>query len=119
MTVFDLDRYVVENYKTFARSFTDIRADDLRSKLDEAYAGGQFWPEPMVQINPRFRPGETVSQLVADNELHPGCAAIFRENSSPSETKDRSLTLYKHQLDAVTLANQRASFVGLSCMDAS
>ncbi len=111
MTVFDLDRYVVEDYMTFARSFTDIRADDLRTKLDQAYAGGQFWPEPMVQINPRFRSGESVKQLVNENELHPGCAEIFRDDSSPTGVEDRSLTLHKHQLDAVTLANQRESFV--------
>ena len=46
MTVFDLDRYVVREYERFARSFTNIRARDLKSKMAEAYASNRFWPEP-------------------------------------------------------------------------
>jgi hypothetical protein len=37
MTVYDLDRYVVREYERFARSFTNIRARDLNSKIAEAY----------------------------------------------------------------------------------
>ncbi len=33
MTVFDLDRYVVREYERFARSFTNIHAKDLKSKI--------------------------------------------------------------------------------------
>ena len=107
MTIFDLDRHVVNEYERFARSFTTIRADDLRFQLDRAYAGRRFWPEPMIQINPRFKEGGTVGQLVASGDLVPGIEKIFRDASQD----DGSLQLHKHQLDAITLANQNRSFV--------
>ena len=71
MTIFDLDRQVVNEYERFARSFTTIGADDLRSQLEGAYAGRRFWPEPMLQINSRFKEGDSVGQLVANGDLFP------------------------------------------------
>jgi hypothetical protein len=46
VTIFDLDRQVVNEYERFARSFTMVRADDLRSQLQQAYATSRFWAEP-------------------------------------------------------------------------
>jgi hypothetical protein len=37
MDVFDLNRAVIEDYERFARSFTKIRAGDIRVRLDELY----------------------------------------------------------------------------------
>ena len=108
-TVFELDRFVIDEYERFARSFTNIRAEDLKSKLDEAYASKRFWPEPMIQLNPRFKKGGTVGQLVLRGDLAPGVDKIFRTNKQNAE--DSSLPLYKHQLDAIGLANQGKSFV--------
>jgi hypothetical protein len=34
MDVFDLDSAVVKDYERFARSFTQIRAEDIRSQVD-------------------------------------------------------------------------------------
>lgn len=107
MTIFDLDRQVVNEYERFARSFTTIRAHDLRSQLEQAYAGRRFWPEPMIQINPRFKEGGSVGQLVASGDLAPGIDKIFRDASH----HDGTLQLHRHQLDAITLANQNRSFV--------
>src|SRR6267143_3997012 len=110
MTVFDLDRYVVREYERFARSFTDIHAGDLNTKIAGAYASNKFWPEPMIQINPRFKTGGTVGQLVKSGDLAPGIDKIFR-SAEPTASADTSLHLHQHQLDAVTLANQGKSFV--------
>jgi hypothetical protein len=107
MTIFDLDRRVIADYERFARSFTTIRANDLDSQVKKAYDQRQFWPEPMIQINPRFKKGGTVGQLVASSDLAPGIEKIFRD----SDQQDGTLRLHKHQLDAITLAGQRQSFV--------
>jgi ATP-dependent helicase YprA (DUF1998 family) len=107
VTIFDLDRQVVSEYERFARSFTTVRADDLRSRLDQAYASRRFWPEPMIQINPRFKEGGSVGQLVSSGDLAQGIDKIFRDRSQP----DGTLQLHKHQLDAITLAKQNRSFV--------
>src|SRR5216684_4132208 len=111
MTVFDLDRHVVREYERFARSFTNIHASDLKSKIAEAYASNRFWPEPMIQLNPRFKTGGTVGQLVRSGDLAPGMERIFRSAEPASSSEDTSLKLHQHQLDAITLANQGKSFV--------
>jgi hypothetical protein len=49
MDVFDLDRCLVVDYERFARSFTTIRAEDIREQVDQGYATGRFWPEPIVE----------------------------------------------------------------------
>jgi ATP-dependent helicase YprA (DUF1998 family) len=111
MTVFDLDRYVVREYERFARSFTNIHAKDLKSKIADAYASNKFWPEPMIQLNPRFKSGGTVDQLVQSGDLTSGMERIFRSAEVTSSSGDPSLKLHQHQLDAITLANQGKSFV--------
>ena len=85
------------------------RRRDIKKSIDQAYAGNRFWPEPMIQLNPRFRGGGTVGELVRSGELAPGLERIFRSGATAS-TDDGSLTLHKHQLDAITLANQGQEF---------
>ncbi len=50
MDVFDLRQQIVQDYANFARSFTRVRADDLKLQIDAIYAKDQFWPEPLLQI---------------------------------------------------------------------
>ena len=111
MTIFDLDRSVLADYERFARSFADIRAEDLRKKVDDAYRQGTFWPQPMVQLNPKFEEGTSVHALVRASELQAGCETIFRNTCAAPNASDRSLKLHKHQLDAVTHASAGKSFV--------
>ena len=65
MDVFDLDRTLVADYASFARSFTEIRAQDIRDQVDEIYASRRVWPEPLITINPHFEQGASVEALVA------------------------------------------------------
>ena len=51
MNVFEFRENLVGEYAEFTRSFTRIRADDIRSYVDAEYASQRFWPEPLVQIN--------------------------------------------------------------------
>jgi len=99
MDVFDLREALIEEYSAFARSFTKIRAADLREPIDRAYEEGRFWPEPLVQINPRYKLARTVAELAASGELHPTCASLF------------DIRLYQHQEYAIALASKGESFV--------
>jgi hypothetical protein len=38
VNVFDLDRALVSDYERFARSFTQIRAPDIRTQIEQIYA---------------------------------------------------------------------------------
>lgn len=99
MDVFSLRDTVVGDYRKFATSFTRIFAPDLRTKIDAIYADGRYWPEPLIQLNPRFKSAGTVAQLVDEGALQPQCAKIF------------PLRLHKHQHQALSYAAQRASYV--------
>ena len=57
MNVFDLDASLIRDYQRFSRSFTEIRAEDIRAQIDALYATGRFWPEPLISINPNFERG--------------------------------------------------------------
>jgi Lhr-like helicase len=104
MNVFDLDRVLVNDYERFARSFTQIRAIDIRHQVEALYAGDRFWPEPLVSINPRFEHGATVDQLVDAGSLHSSTAQVFSQNG-------KSLSLYRHQAQSVAKASTGQSFV--------
>jgi hypothetical protein len=78
VNVFDLDRSLPGDYERFARSFKQIRAADIRSRLEEIYASGRFWPEPLISINPHFERGASVEELVAEGSLHPDTARVLR-----------------------------------------
>ena len=82
MNVFDLDHSIIGDYERFARSFTQIRAEDIRTQVDALYATGRFWPEPLISINPHYERDASVETLVEEGFLHPDTAKIFRVGGS-------------------------------------
>jgi hypothetical protein len=101
--VFDLDRTLVADYASFARSFTQIRARDIRDQVDKIYESRRFWPEPLITVNPHYERGISVEALVRGESLHPDVAPVFRVDGE-------SITLYRHQMQAVAKATARQSF---------
>jgi Lhr-like helicase len=101
--VFDLDCTLIADYASFARSFTQIRAQDIRDRVDAVYASRRFWPEPLITINPHYERGASVEALVADGSLHPDVARVFR-------VEGQSIALYRHQMQSVAKATARQSF---------
>jgi ATP-dependent helicase YprA (DUF1998 family) len=102
--VFDLDRTLLADYASFARSFTQIRAKDIRDQIDAIYASRRFWPEALITINPHFERGASVEDLTKEGSLHRDVARVFRVDG-------RSITLYRHQTQAVAKAVAGQSFV--------
>jgi ATP-dependent helicase YprA (DUF1998 family) len=103
MDVFDLDSALVADYAGFARSFTQIRAQDIRDQVDRIYASQRFWPEPLITVNPHYERGASVEALVCNGSLHPDVRRVFRVDA-------QSITLYRHQMQAVAKATARQSF---------
>ena len=52
--IFELRKKIVEDYQEFSRSFSKIEARDIRTKVDEEYGNGRYWPDAMIQINPHY-----------------------------------------------------------------
>ncbi|MCI0433189.1 MAG: hypothetical protein L0271_05995 [Gemmatimonadetes bacterium] len=77
MDVFSLRESLISENAGFARSFTKIRANDIRDQVEAAYEAGRYWPAALIQINPRYKTGRRVVELMADGTLHAGCAEQF------------------------------------------
>ena len=88
MDVFSFRDRVVEDYGQFSRSFTQIKAPDLRDFVDGRYGAGEYWPSPLIQLNPSFVGGGSIGSLVEEGLLHPECSRIFRWGKDASN-KDR------------------------------
>lgn len=110
MDVFKFREHIVAEYEQFTRSFTRIRASDIRDYVNAQYASQKYWPEPLIQINPNFKSGGTVDEFVAAGQLSHQCADIFRLGKSPSSAGG-SLPLHKHQAEAISLASAGESYV--------
>jgi hypothetical protein len=102
--VFALRDTVIDDYRRFATSFTTIFAEDIRTQVEEIYAEGRFWPEPLLQINPSYKRGLSLETLIASGVLDARTADIFRADGAP-------LSLHKHQEQAIVLASQGESYV--------
>ena len=107
MDVFDLRQHIVQDYANFARSFTRVKATDLKRQIDEIYAKDQFWPEPLLQITPYYERGASLDELAASGEVTPTTAAIFRVPDEPA----LPLQLHTHQVQALAAAKQGRSYV--------
>ena len=104
LDVFALRDAVIDEYKHFATSFTTIRAPDIKAQVEAIYAEERYWPEPLIQINPSYEQTTDIKSLVAQGALDPTCAEIF-------QTKGTPLSLYKHQEQAIALAEAGESYV--------
>jgi superfamily II DNA/RNA helicase len=104
--IFDLDQALIKRYESFARSFSEIRAPEIRAQIDAAYNEQRFWPEPLITINPRFEAGHSVDQLVAQEVLDPALSKIFV--AGPDRTP---IKLHRHQDRAVAKARNGESFI--------
>ena len=111
MDVFELQKSVIDEYKKFSGSFTQIKSKEIKSKVDDLYKDKKFWPEPLLQINPHYASGHSIKELVEEGLLHPKCSEIFAENQGTTDPSDTTLKLYKHQEQAISLAKKRQSYI--------
>ncbi len=78
MNVFEFRNQLVGDYADFIKSFINITDDRIKALADRELENGLLWPDPLIQLDPAFQPGETIDELVAEEVLHPECGAIFR-----------------------------------------
>lgn len=110
MDVFEFRQHLIGEYAQFSRSFTRIKSDDIRTFVDREYESQRYWPEPLIQLNPNYRAGGTVDELVRAGQLSPECSDIFRLNKT-SSSAGVTLPLHQHQAEAISLALAGESYV--------
>ena len=111
MDVFDLRSRLVSDYRDYTRSFIKIGDPRIKQFVDSHLAGEGFWPEPLLQLNPTFKPGGTIDDLVTDRILHKECSRIFRIDKSDTDHRGKQLLLHQHQRDAILEAAEGRSYV--------
>lgn len=106
MNVFDLDADLINRYEQFARSFTTIRADDLRQQIDVVYDSQKFWPEPLIGLNPQFKAGRSIASLTADGVVDPALEQVFALGDPR-----KPISLHRHQDEALMKALQHRNYI--------
>ena len=106
MNVFDIDADLIGRYERFARSFTTIRAEDIKNQVDAIYDSNKFWPEPLIGINPAFLDGKALAELAADKSVDPDLPSVF----ATGEPR-RPIGLYRHQEQSLAKALQGRNYI--------
>jgi ATP-dependent helicase YprA (DUF1998 family) len=104
MKAFEFENQFIGSYARFSRSFSAIRAEDLRREIEHQYDVRRFWPDALLSLNPRFMSGPTVDDLVASGDLDEATGRIFRFGATP-------LTLHRHQAQSIAKARAGQSYV--------
>jgi superfamily II DNA/RNA helicase/very-short-patch-repair endonuclease len=110
MDVFALRDELVGDYRRYAESFLAIQDERIRAHVEAEIDRGALWPEPPLQLNPSFAPGELVGDLVQEGLLHEQCADIFRVGKSDT-AHGQSLRFHRHQADAIRTAHEGRTYV--------
>lgn len=110
MNVFDLNRHLIHDYSSYIRSFIQIRDERIDQYAQECLENGLLWPEPLIQLNPSFQPGEWINELVEKGIIHQECGRIFRVKKDQQDA-GQPLRLHRHQVDAIEAAQAGDNYV--------
>ena len=108
MDVFGLRENLIDAYSEYASSFIRIRDALIKKKVTHSLAQGQYWPKPLIQLNPRFDDGETVPTAIADGLLHKDCERIFLRDK---DVGGRTMRFHRHQRQAIEVAKEGHNYI--------
>lgn len=111
MDVFGVHQRLVSDYDAFTSSLVGVRDREIQRHLDEERERKARWPDPRISLNPNFRSGGTVAELVSEGILHPDCRNYFRSKEHENDPGSRTLTLHRHQREAIEAAASGDSYV--------
>lgn len=111
MDAFGIRNKMIDGYRSFSEGFVDIQDRRIAEKVEEESSQGRQWPDPWLSLNPSFKSGGSIDELVNRGLLHDECRRVFRAKNSRDDRGARELTLHQHQADAVKIASSRQSYV--------
>ena len=110
MDVFRLRERLVKDYYDFISSFINIRDPRIAGAVSDELNAGLLWPDPLIQLNPSFAPGDTIGTLVERGILHEECRRAFRLKKD-EDPEGLPMRLHRHQSDAVEVASGGHNYV--------
>ena len=100
MEIFNLHNDIMDDYKSYIKSFVNIQDEDIHNKVMDNFKSDKLFPDPLIQFNPSFKQEGSIEGLIENGIL-------------VSEIKDvfRGYKLYKHQVDAIKLGSEGNDFI--------
>ena len=111
MDVFRARDRLIDDYRSFTTSFVDIADQRVKDHVAAELAEGKQWPEPWISLNPTFASGGRVDEFVDEGLLHAECERIFRAKERMDDPGGGTLTLHRHQREAIDVAKSGESYV--------
>jgi superfamily II DNA/RNA helicase len=90
MQAFKIHKAIVDEYRDYLNSFTNISDPRILEKVQKAFNEGLFLPDPLLQFNPSFELGESLQELESEGLIHGDLKKIFG-----------AYNLYYHQVEAI------------------
>jgi ATP-dependent helicase YprA (DUF1998 family) len=111
MNIFKFRDQLIDDYQSYVTSFIKIADPRIREFAEGCFEKGALWPEPLIQLNPTFKPGKTIEELTAEGLLHPVCSEIFRRDKTAAAGSGTTLRLHAHQEEAIRKAREGRSYI--------
>ena len=99
--VFALRDRVVGEYRDYVESFIHILDDRIEGYVRDKLAEGELWPDAVLQLNPAYEPGRTLSELADQGVIAAETTRFFGED----------LRLYRHQEEAIAAAGRDEPYI--------
>lgn len=96
MNILSFHQQVLNNYKSYIKSFINIKDEAISKFVENEINEGKLWPEPLVQFNPTFELGRPLTSL----NVHPALKDILPKRP-----------LYRHQEEAILLGTSGKEFI--------
>jgi len=100
MNIFDIHNNIISSYEEYIRSFINISDDRIRKEVESNLIRGSILPDPLIQFNPSFEIGGSISEFIKNKTLNPEVENCFK-----------GWELFKHQTEAIEIGTRNESFV--------
>ena len=69
MNIFKFRDQLIDEYRSYVTSFIKIADPRIREFADGCFEKGARWPEPLIQLNPTFKPGKTIEGIAGEGKI--------------------------------------------------
>ncbi len=97
---FALNERARNTFEQYLRATVNMAEPRLREFVDAELSRGLLWPDPYLQVSPKFKPGLSLGELAAQGRIHIGTARFFGED----------MVLHQHQMEALEHGLEGRSF---------
>ena len=100
MNIFKIHESIISDYSKYVGSFVDIADDRIKETVNEYFNSHKLWPQPLIQFNPSFKPGDSIENLCNNGILNNELNSVFKGRN-----------LYHHQVEALNLGTASKDFI--------